>query len=238
MSFVQDLVDGGSKALVPHTERIGHHIDNAQKAQTARLAEVIRELRQQSDLGRPDTGDAFKFFIVRRQVTLGTAGEQIPINLVTNVPNDDSGPTLGEIWAIQAICVNGLPNKSPGFSVRTNTGRLLFAVVAEGMGNESVSGTIILLQGETIVFEPLATGVFDFTLTVLLRKYRRQSPDAGAGVSQEHYEGASRTQEHEPERDFPGHSYVPTDEEFVGVTQDYGGHIGPDSVGDGSPEQF
>lgn len=217
MSFI----DEASRAAAPHTRHITDQVCATIDSQGAKIESSIREVLQRSDLGRPDTGDVFKFFIIRREVIVGTVGEQIPLNLVSGVPNDDPGPTLGEIWAIQSICVNGLPTKSPGFTIRTNTGRLIFAVVPEGMGNESVSGSVVLLQGEALVMEPRATGVFDFTLSVLLRKYRRPAPDAGYGVSEEHYEQQSRTQEHEPENDFPGHSYVPV-EDYQGLTDPIG----------------
>jgi len=215
------LIEDASAALAPHTRHLADHLVGTIREQGGRIEEELRELRQQSDLGRPDTGDIFKFFIIRRQVVLGVAGEQIPLNLVSGVPNDDPGPTLGEVWLIESICTNGLPPKSPGFTIRTNTGRLIFAVVPEGMGNESISGSVILLQGETLVMEPSATGLFDFTISVLLRKYPRRQPDAGYGVSEEHYEDQSRTQEHERERDFPGHSYVP-ESDYQGLTDPIG----------------
>jgi hypothetical protein len=194
-----NFIDDASKALEPHTK----HIAGIISANGAKIIERLDEIAQTSDVGRPDTGDDFKFLIVNKKIAAATQ----PFDTI--IGGGDSGPTLGEIWMVQSICVNGLPNKSPGFAIRTNTGRLIFAVMAEGMGNETTSGSIILLQGEYLIFEPLAEGVFDFTITVVQRKFPRQEPDAGFGVSEEHYEQGSHAFEHESERDFPGHSHVP-----------------------------
>jgi hypothetical protein len=216
------LIDDASSALAPHTRHLSDTVAHHGK----KIVEQLNELRRESDVGRPDTGDRFKFFIVRKKLP----AEPVPINLATQVPNDDPGPTLGEVWLVQSICVNGQPPKSPGFAIRTNTGRLLFAVVPEGMGNETTGGSVVLLQGEVIIFEPLLEGTFDFTLSVILRKASRQTPDGGHGISEEHYERSSRAFEHEPERDFAGHSYVPQADD-VGT----GGDINPDVLGDGGP---
>jgi hypothetical protein len=196
MSLIQDA----SGALTPHTKYLAGIID----VHGARIVERLDEIAQASDVGRPDTGDDFKFLIVNSKLP---ALNQTFDNIVGG--HDAGGPGLGEIWMVQSICVNGQPNKSPGFAIRTNTGRLIFAVTPEGMGNETTSGSVILLQGEVLIFEPLLEGVFDFTITVVQRKFPRQEADAGFGVSEEHYEQGSRAFEHESERDFPGHSFVP-----------------------------
>jgi len=219
------LIDDASNALSPHTR----HLTDTVAYHGERITSCLEDIRkQQSDVGRPDTGDVFKFFIVKAKL----AKENVPINLATNVVNDDPGPTIGEVWLMQSICVNGLALKSPGFNLRTNTGRLLFAVVPEGMGNESVGGDVVLLQGETIIFEPTAEGSYDFTISVILRKAPRAIPSSEwGGLQNEHYERDSRAFEHEPERDFPGHSYVPEAHD-IGV----GGDIAPDRMISGEPD--
>jgi len=209
------LMEDASKQLAPHTKHLGSVIDRHGIAITQRL----NELAQASDIGRPDTADDFKFLTVKKKLP---AEAQTFDNIIGG--SDDGGPTLGEIWMLQSVCVNGQPNKSPGFAIRTNTGRLILAVVPEGMGNENIGGDVILLQGEILVFEPLAEGVFDFTITVVQRKFPRQAPDAGWGVSQEQYEEIPRSIQHEPDRDFPSQGYVPGDQRDLSV----GGDIDPD----------
>lgn len=210
MSFIEDA----SNALAPHTR----HLTNSLNYHGARLDQKLSELVQLSDLGRPDTGNVFKFLIVqRKKLPL----ETVPLNLITGIQNDEAGPSLGEIWLLQSLVSSGSTPKSPQFNIRTNTGRLIYASSTEGNSNEKYGGDIILLQGEVLIFEPSAEGVFDFTISVILRKMPRQRPDAGYGVSEEYYEGQSRTQEHEPERDFPGHSYVPAGD-YQGLTDPLG----------------
>lgn len=209
------IMDDASGALAPHTKHLGGIISR----HGAAINQSIRELQQQSDLGRPDTEDDWKFLIVNKKLPL----ERVSFDQLTN-SNDDGGPSLGEVWLIQSICTNGQPNKSPGFNIRTNTGRLLFAIVPEGMGNETVSGSVTLLQGEVIFFEPLAEGVFDFTISLIQRKFPRQEPDAGYGQSMETYEPEPRSTQHEPERGSPQRAYLPGEEDQVGV----GGDISPD----------
>lgn len=220
------LIEDASRALAPHTR----HLSDAIGSRLEEVVTNLREIRQQSDLGRPDTGDVFKHFIVRREIAGPFNG---PLNLATNVPNDDPGPALGEDWMIQSICVNGVPNLTPAFTIRTNTGRLIFSVLKEGMGCETPGGDIVLKQGENLVLEAPTTGVYDFTLTVLMRKYRRQRPDAGYGTSNEHYEEHVRTQEHETGREFPSQGYEP-EGDYVGI----GGDVSPDALGVGAPGQF
>ena len=208
------LMEDASRALAPHTR----HLTDTLAYHGDRIYEQLSELHQVSDVGRPDTGDVFKFLIVaKKKLPL----EIVPLNLITGVQNDEAGPSLGEIWLIQSLVSSGSVPKSPQFNIRTNTGRLLFASNTEGNSNEKYGGDVILLQGELLVFEPSAEGIFDFTISVVLRKRSRQKPDAGYGVSEEHYEDQSRTQEHERERDFPGHSYVPKGD-YQGLTDPIG----------------
>jgi hypothetical protein len=209
------LMEDASKQLAPHTKHLGSVINRHGIAITQRLD----ELAQASDIGRPDTDDKFKFLTVRGKLPFEA---QTFDNLVGG--SDDGGPTLGEIWMLQSICVNGQPNKSPGFTIRTNTGRLIMAVVPEGMGNENIGGDVVLLQGEILIFEPLAEGVFDFTVSLVQRKFPRQEADAGWGVSEAQYEEIPRSIQHEQERSFPGQGYTPGDNQDVGV----GGDISPD----------
>jgi|SRR5208283_852007 len=224
------LIDDASAALAPHTR----HLTDTLAYHGTRISEQLSELSQTSDVGRPDTGDPFKFLIVAKKKL---PPETVPLNLITGIVNDEAGPALGEIWLLQSLVSSGSVPKSPQFNIRTNTGRLLFASNAEGNSNEKYGGDVVLLQGEIFVFEPAAEGIFDFTISVILRKLPRQHADAGYGVSEEHYEQQSRTQEHERERDFPGHAYEPV-EDYVGVTDYGGGDISPDALGDGSPDQL
>jgi hypothetical protein len=211
------MIEGASAALVPHTQRLAGVIDEHGRKITEQLDEMIR----QSDVGRPDTGDKFKFINVLAKLP---ATKQTFDNLMPGFTYDDGGPTVGEIWMVQTLCVNGQSNKSPGFAIRTNTGRLVFAVVPEGMGNENTGGNVYILQGEVLVFEPLAEGTFDFTLTVVQRKFPRGHADAGWGVSEEHYEQRSRAFEHEADRDFPGEAFPVEQDQYVG------GNISPDAL--------
>jgi hypothetical protein len=211
-----------SAALKPHTDYVGKHARD--------IVEAINELKQESDLGRPDTADQFKFLNFR-----GTTTEAGPIPLEQLIKNLSAagGPTAGEVWLLQTVCVNGIPGKSPAFNIRTDTGRLIAAAVAEGTGNENYGGSVVLLQGERLVFESTAPGTFDFTVSFVQRKFPRQDPDAGFGVNQQVFEDRFRG-EHERDRDFPGRSYVP------GSNQDaaYGGDIGPDSIIREEPEHL
>lgn len=109
------LLDDASRLLAPHTQAVAGTIDRHGKNITERLG----ELAQFSDLGRPDTADVSKFLIVNSKLK----NERISFDQLTG-GNDDGGPSLGEIWLLQSICVNGQANKSPGFAIRTNTGRL------------------------------------------------------------------------------------------------------------------
>ena len=169
------LIDDASRALAPHTR----HLTGTISHHAAKLEERLDELKQSSDLGRPDTDDQFKYLIVNKKLP---AERQSFDELAGGY--DDGGPTLGEIWLIQTICVNGEVNKSPGFVLRTNTGRLILAVKKEFTGSENPGGNSVLLQGEVLFFEPLEEGVFDFTVNVVQRKFPRQHPDAGHGISE------------------------------------------------------
>lgn len=208
MSLIEQL----SAALSPHTR----HLADTASAHLTNITGLLREIRQQSDLGRADTGDTFKFIIRNGQI---------------NVTERLEGPTLGEIWSVQSICVNGHTKKSPGFTVRTNTGRLIFACLPESMGNEGVGGDVVMLQGEELIFEPEAAGQFDFTIGVLLRKYPRQQPDAGAGVSESAYENRFRG-EHEPERVLPAFLYGAQGGFEAEGTGEVQGDVSPDVIAD------
>jgi hypothetical protein len=207
------LMEDASRALAPHTR----HLTDTLQYHGDRIYQQLSELNQESDVGRPDTGNAFKFIIVRKKLP----AEAQPLNLITGLQNDEAGPSLGEWWLLQSLVTAGAVPKSPQYNIRTNTGRLIYASNAEANDNQKYGGDVVLLQGEIFVFEPAAEGVFDFTMSVVLRKMPRQQPDAGYGVSEEHYEDQSRTQEHERERDFPGHSYVPV-EDYAGLTDPQG----------------
>lgn len=211
------ILDDASTALAPHTKHLGSVVEKHGLAITQRLD----ELNQSSDIGRPDTADDFKFLTVRKIIP---AGVQTFDNLIGG--SDDGGPTLGEVWLIQSICLNGGPGKSPAFTIRTNTGRLVYAAPAEFTKMDTMSGSIVLLQGEILEFETALEGIFDFTLSVVQRKFPRQAPDAGWGTSDAAYDETPRSTQHEAERDFPGHSYVPGDNEDTSV----GGDISPDAL--------
>lgn len=177
----------------------GHHATNLTEVvdrHGGHITAKLDELLQRSDLGRVDTGDQLGFIVAnKRAINAGITP------LGSFAPNVEGGPSLGEDWMIQTLVCNGQPNKTPVFQIRTNTGRLIFAVVKEGMGNESVSGSAVLKQGEELLLETAENGIFDFTLSFLMRKYPRQEPDAGYGVSQEVFEPRARG-EHETERDY------------------------------------
>jgi hypothetical protein len=186
MGFIEDI----SRALWPHTQ----HMTNQVGGRLDTIAESLHEIKRQGDIGRPDTGDVFKFFIFK-----GKAKGIIELGEMVKAGGE---PTLGEDWLVQSLAVNGVINKSPGFALRTNTGRLIIAIVAEGMGSENIGGDVVIKQGEQILFEAEAEGTFDFTLTVIQRKYFRPiMPTAGAGISGETYDPRTHAT-HEPERDF------------------------------------
>jgi hypothetical protein len=170
------LIDDASRALAPHTaavvETLNRHGEN--------IAERV------GDLGRPDTGDQFYSIIRNGKIE----GEQ---NLT-----ESRAPEQGEIWLIQCICANGEVLKSPAFAVRTNTGRLIFAMPKEAVNTQQPGGDIPLLPGETLLFQPHAGGEFDFTITVVMRKAPRPPADAGFGISGEEY---TPHNPHEPGRD-------------------------------------
>jgi hypothetical protein len=210
-------MDDASRQLAPHTKHLGGIIEK----HGAAIAERLSELTQSSDLGRPDTADDFKFLTVRKTIP---AGQYTFDNLVGGL--DDGGPTLGEVWLVQAIALNGLPGKSPAFALRTNTGRLIYGAKPEENNVDTFSGSIVLLQGEILEMEVPLEGAFDFSLTVIQRKFPRQEPDAGWGVSEEQYEEIPRSIQHEQERSFPSQGYVPGDQRDLST----GGDISPDVI--------
>lgn len=178
-----------------HAERLRQTVD----AHGQRIVEQLNELTHSSDVGRPDTGDDFKFLIKRGHANAGLT----PFDNL--IGQGQGGPTVGEDWLVQSICVNGQNNATPSFCIRTNTGRLIFAVVKEGMGNETTGGSVVIKQGEVLEIEMIEAGNVDFTLCVIQRKYPRPPADAGYGISQEVYEERFRA-EHEVDRDLvPGH---------------------------------
>jgi len=209
------ILDDASKQLAPHTKHLGGIIERHGTA----IAERLSELTQSSDLGRPDTADDFKFLTVRKTIAPGIYTFD---NLVGGL--DDGGPTLGEIWLVQAIALNGVPGKSPAFAIRTNTGRLIYGAKAEENAVDTFSGSVVLLQGEILEMEVALEGSFDFTITVIQRKFPRQPADAGWGISEAQYEEIPRSTQHEPDRGLPAEGYVPGDNRDVGV----GGDISPD----------
>lgn len=180
MSLIEQL----SAALAPHTAHIAERGEHRLHA----IEQTLREIRQQGDLGRPDTGDAAKYVIVNGAIAAGrvelAAGEQ---------------PTVGEAWILQQVITNGKGPKSPAFVIRTNTGRLLFSAEGEQNTTQNVGGNALLRPGETIIIES-AGGSFDFIMAFTLRKEARQQPDAGYGMSEEVFEPRARG-EHEVERD-------------------------------------
>lgn len=179
------LVDDANKAAQTHVQQITSRLD-------LMCTLLTRFNEQVSDLGRPDTGD-IKHRLVRKQKY--TAGEPASVNRIGE-------PRGHEYWMIQAIIVNGLPNKSPAFVLRTSIGALLASVVKEGMGSEPINGDLIVMPGEEIFIEPEETGTFDFTIYLVRRKLPGRYADAGAGVSGEAFDYRARG-EHEPGRDFP-----------------------------------
>lgn len=183
------LIDDMSKGLAPHTHTLTGTIDEHGRA----IQEGIKELRNRiSDLGRPDTGDTLKYLNFRKKTAEAIFFE---------------GPTVGEIWTIQTMVSNGAVAKTPPFVIRTNTGRLIFAVKVEEMANLVTSGNIVLAAGEELILEPSAEGAYDFTISYLLRKFRRPPADGGHGESGEMY---TEHNPHESDRDFPP-TYGPTD---------------------------
>lgn len=180
MSLIEQL----SAALAPHTKHLSERADFRLEG----IERTLREIRQQGDLGRPDTGDLAKYVIVNGAIAAGrvelAAGEQ---------------PTVGEVWILQQVISNGKGPKSPAYIIRTNTGRLLFSAELEQNTTQNVGGNALMRPGESIVIES-AGGVFDFILSFTLRKEPRQQADAGYGMSEEVFEPRARG-EHEVERD-------------------------------------
>jgi hypothetical protein len=214
-NFMEQLSD----FLHPHTERISNAIIQAGHRIEQRV----------SHLGKPDTGDNFHHIIVKRKLSAALK----ELNMGQN-ETDPPGPTLGEIWLVRSIAVNGIPGKSPRFVIRTNTGRLIFAVVKEGMGIEIAGGDIVLTQGEVFMFEAEAEGEFDFTITINQRKLPRQIADAGYGTAQgDDINLLAHSGEHEPDRYIPdlpgGQAWVDWQADVPDVIvskqqEQYGGH--------------
>jgi hypothetical protein len=216
------ILDDLSAKLWPHTAALTDTIERHREA-----------LERTSDIQKPDVEDKFHH-IIRKGKFKGEA-----TRLAQDVREQESaGPTLGEMWLFQSICVNGLPNASPTFTIRTNTGRLIVAVVKEGMGMETPGGDVAILVGEELIFEPSAEGTYDFTLTFRRIFLPRQRPDAGYGQSGERYDRPSHAFEHEIDRDFAGSLTEGQDGELLHATDEaYGGDISPDPIIAGEPAQ-
>src|SRR5215469_9302639 len=178
MGLAETLSDG----LGPHVSALGQTINHHGERIQSRLDDIHRKI---GDLGRPDTGDIWYRMAVRGNYTGGTLYELATVG-------------IGEIFLVQSITTNGPPNTSPAYTIRSN-GYLIAAVIKEGIGTENPGGDIVCLQGEKIIFEPGATGVFDFVLTVLRREFARKELSADLGPIAESL-GTRNT--HEPGRDY------------------------------------
>jgi len=215
------ILDDLSAKLWPHTAAV-----------TTALAEHKDMLERIGDVSKPDVGDKFHH-VIRRGKFAATA-----IRLSQDVREQEpAGPTLGEMWLFQSICLNGVANKTPEFQIRTNTGRLIFAAAKEGVGMETPGGDIAILIGEELIFEPSVEGVYDFTLTFRRVFLPRIQPDAGYGQSNERFDRPSHAFEHEVQRDQAG-SIVegePGEFPFPVVSEEYGGDISPDPIISGEP---
>lgn len=221
------IIDEMSKQLSPHTERIAGVLHNGLSRMEARI----------SDLGKPDTGD--QFFHISRKAKIPVGQQPLRVQIGGG---GRSGPSPGEIWLLQCMCTNGATLKSPAWTLRTNTGRLIAAVIKEGIGMETPGGDIPILFGEELIFEPAEEGEFDFTITFKRRFYERPHPNAIGGVSGERHDRASHGVElsERQMQQIPEDAHSPwraqgSPATFTATDQSYGGDIDPSAFIGGEP---
>jgi len=174
------LLDELDKVLKPHSHRLNENLATQGNLIHGRLEGIQNAV---DDLGRPDFGDHWFRIPLRGKL----AAE--PIELGT-VP-------MNEVWAVQAIAINGQVLKTPAFTLQ-GSGAIVFAAEKEKNEYQNISGNIVFMPGERVELIPAAEGVFAATISII----RRQIPDiprrAQMGHSAERIEA---TNTHEPSRD-------------------------------------
>lgn len=109
-----------------------------------------------SDRGKPDIGDYTLPINFKKEVTEGETTE------VATCP-------VNEIWAVQALVVDGVQEKSPAFILTIDRASMIASVIKEGVGLETIGGDIIVRRGQTISITPRTTGKVSLTIHVLRR---------------------------------------------------------------------
>jgi hypothetical protein len=174
------VFDELAKILSPHAHRLNENIATQGNLIHGRLGGIQNAL---DDLGRPDFGDKWFRIPVRGKLK----AEPLELNTVP----------MNEIWAVQAIAVNGKALKTPAFTILAS-GALVFALETEKNEYDNVSGNIIFMPGETITIVPAAEGEFSATISII----RRQVPDVAKRAQTGHSgERLAPSNTHDPARD-------------------------------------
>lgn len=174
------VFDELGRILKPHSDRLNANIATEGGLIHGKLQGIQNAI---DDLGRPDFGDHWFRIPLRGKL----AAELIELGTVP----------MNEIWAVQAIALNGKVLKTPALTILAS-GAIVFAAEAEKNEYENISGNIVFLPGERVELLPGAEGVFSGAISLI----RRQIPDKPRRVQQgantEHVES---TNTHDPQRD-------------------------------------
>lgn len=174
------ILDELSKAIGPHSSRLNENIATQGNLIHGKLAGIQNSL---DDLNRPDFGD--KWFRIPLRGKLPAE----PIELGT-VP-------MNEVWAVQAIAINGKAAKTPAFTISAS-GAIVFAAELEKNEYQNVSGNIVFMPGERIELTPSAEGVFSATISIIRVEIPEIPRRAQTGRSAERIEALNT---HDPARD-------------------------------------
>src|SRR2546430_4870921 len=173
------LLDDISNILTPHASRLNQTIASTGVFLHSKLDAIEEAIRESA---QADWNDRWFRLNFKKKIKGEEELAECPVN---------------EIWAIQAITVDGLQEKSPAFIVLLDQRILLFSVIKEGLGTENVSGNIVVLPGETISILAREEGAFSFTIHMLRHKIQVK-PTMQHSRAGELVQGRNT---HDPERD-------------------------------------
>lgn len=174
------LLDELSRVLAPHSHRLNENIATQGNLIHGRLAGIQNAI---DDLGRPDFGDHWFRIPLRGKL----AAEAIELGTVP----------MNEIWAVQAIAINGQALKTPAFTISAS-GAIVFASEKEKNEYQNISGNIVFMPGERVELLPGAEGTFAATISIIRRQIPDRAHPAATGHSAERLES---TNTHDPQRD-------------------------------------
>jgi hypothetical protein len=172
------VIDSLQEAFSPHASRLNQTIANAAVIIDKRLKIIERALV------REDIYEHWQRFIIKRKFS---SGEEF---IVAEAP-------MNEMFAIQAISSDGVQEKSPAYVILAN-GILIESVIKEGLGFEGVSGSQVVLPGETLSIVARAEGNINCVFTVIRKPYTYQPLPRHAANNVPLLQGSNT---HEPERD-------------------------------------